>query len=293
MKIRAEELDFLPKPRPALESWVYSPAVEGVHLRFGRVARGGLRWSDRRDDFRTEVLGLVKAQMVKNALIVPTGAKGGFFPKQLPDPAVDRDAWAAAGQEAYETFIGALLDIADNLEYTDEGSTVLRPERVIAHDADDYYLVVAADKGTARFSDVANRIAASRDFWLDDAFASGGSTGYDHKAMGITSRGAWKSVERHLRELGVDPASESFRVAGIGDMSGDVFGNGMRRSEHIRLVAAFDHRDIFLDPVPDAPVGFAERERLYHLPRSRGRTTTGRSSPTAAVCTRAARSPSR
>lgn len=268
MKIRAEELDFLPKPRPALESWVYSPAVEGVHLRFGRVARGGLRWSDRRDDFRTEVLGLVKAQMVKNALIVPTGAKGGFFPKQLPDPAVDRDAWAAAGQAAYESFIGALLDIADNLEYTDEGSSVLHPDRVIAHDSDDYYLVVAADKGTARFSDVANGIAASRDFWLDDAFASGGSTGYDHKAMGITSRGAWKSVERHLRELGVDPASEGFRVAGIGDMSGDVFGNGMRRSEHIRLVAAFDHRDIFLDPVPDAATGFAERERLYHLPRS-------------------------
>lgn len=268
MKIHAEELDFLPRPRPELESWVYSPAVEGVHLRFGSVARGGLRWSDRRDDFRTEVLGLVKAQMVKNALIVPTGAKGGFFPKQLPDPAKDREAWGAAGQAAYEVFIGSLLDIADNLEYADSGATVIHPDRVVAHDGDDYYLVVAADKGTARFSDVANGIAASRDFWLDDAFASGGSSGYDHKAMGITSRGAWKSVERHLRELGLDASREDFRVVGIGDMSGDVFGNGMRRSKHIRLVAAFDHRDIFIDPVPDASVGFAERERLYHLPRS-------------------------
>ena len=267
-KIRAEELDFLPRPRPALESWVHSPAVEGVHLRFGTVARGGLRWSDRRDDFRTEVLGLVKAQMVKNALIVPTGAKGGFFPKRLPDPAVDRDAWGAAGQAAYEVFIGALLDIADNLEYRGESTEVVTPDRVVAHDGDDYYLVVAADKGTARFSDVANRLAAERGFWLDDAFASGGSTGYDHKAMGITSRGAWTSVERHLRELGIDASADDFTVVGIGDMSGDVFGNGMRRSRHIRLVAAFDHRDIFLDPTPDAAMGFEERERLYHLPRS-------------------------
>ncbi len=269
IKLRSAELDFLPKPRPALEAWVHSPRVEGVHLRFGTVARGGLRWSDRRDDFRTEVLGLVKAQMVKNALIVPTGAKGGFFPKRLPDPALDREGWAAEGQAAYETFISALLDISDNLEYSPElTETVVGPERVIAHDGDDHYLVVAADKGTARFSDVANGIALARGFWLGDAFASGGSTGYDHKKMAITSRGAWKSVERHLRELGVDAANDDFTAVGIGDMSGDVFGNGMLRSEHIRLVAAFDHRDVFIDPDPDAAVGFAERKRLFELPRS-------------------------
>lgn len=267
-KILPPQLDFVPKPKPAYEMWVYSPEVEGVHLRFGKVARGGLRWSDRRDDFRTEVLGLVKAQMVKNALIVPTGAKGGFVPKQLPDPAEDRDAWQAAGQDAYKVFINALLDITDNLEYTAEGNVVVHPERTVIHDDEDSYLVVAADKGTARFSDVANGIAEERGFWLGDAFASGGSVGYDHKAMAITSRGAWKSVERHFRELGVNTAAEEFTVVGIGDMSGDVFGNGMQRSEHIRLVAAFDHRDIFIDPNPDAATSFAERRRLFELPRS-------------------------
>ncbi|MGO1822542.1 MAG: NAD-glutamate dehydrogenase [Brevibacterium aurantiacum] len=268
LKIRANDLSFVPKPKPALEMWVYSPQVEGVHLRFGTVARGGLRWSDRRDDFRTEVLGLVKAQMVKNALIVPTGAKGGFFPKQLP-PMSDRDAWMAAGQAAYEVFIESLLEVADNLVYGADGTQeVVHPDRVVRHDGDDYYLVVAADKGTARFSDVANAIAERRDFWLGDAFASGGSVGYDHKKMAITSRGAWKSVERHFRELGVNTAADDFTVVGIGDMSGDVFGNGMLRSEHIRLVAAFDHRDIFLDPNPDAARSFVERKRLFDLPRS-------------------------
>ncbi|RBP66158.1 glutamate dehydrogenase (NAD) [Brevibacterium sanguinis] len=267
LKIRANELNFVPKPRPALEMWVYSPQVEGVHLRFGTVARGGLRWSDRRDDFRTEVLGLVKAQMVKNALIVPTGAKGGFFPKQLP-PMSDRDAWMAAGQAAYEVFIESLLEVADNLVYAEGAQEVVHPDRVVRHDGDDYYLVVAADKGTARFSDVANAIAERRGFWLGDAFASGGSVGYDHKKMAITSRGAWKSVERHFRELGVNTAKDDFTVVGIGDMSGDVFGNGMLRSEHIRLVAAFDHRDIFLDPNPDAAAGYTERQRLFDLPRS-------------------------
>jgi glutamate dehydrogenase len=268
LKIRPTELSFVPKPKPALEMWVYSPQVEGVHLRFGTVARGGLRWSDRRDDFRTEVLGLVKAQMVKNALIVPTGAKGGFFPKQLP-PMSDRDAWMAAGQAAYEVFIESMLEISDNLTYGDDDSrVVVHPDRVVRHDGDDHYLVVAADKGTARFSDVANAIAERRGFWLGDAFASGGSVGYDHKKMAITSRGAWKSVERHFRELGLDTAAEDFTVVGIGDMSGDVFGNGMLRSEHIRLVAAFDHRDIFLDPNPDAARSFIERKRLFDLPRS-------------------------
>lgn len=267
-KIHPTELDFVPKPRPALEMWVYSPEVEGVHLRFGPVARGGLRWSDRADDFRTEVLGLVKAQMVKNALIVPTGAKGGFYPKQLPDPAVDREAWATAGQHAYELFIGALLDVTDNLVPEGEGTRTVTPERTVVHDGEDSYLVVAADKGTARFSDVANGIALDRGFWLGDAFASGGSVGYDHKAMGITSRGAWKSVERHFRELGLDTAREEFTAVGIGDMSGDVFGNGMLRSDRIRLVAAFDHRDVFIDPDPDAARSYAERRRLFETPRS-------------------------
>ncbi|TGD12447.1 NAD-glutamate dehydrogenase [Brevibacterium sp. S111] len=268
LKIRPTELSFVPKPKPALEMWVYSPQVEGAHLRFGAVARGGLRWSDRRDDFRTEVLGLVKAQMVKNALIVPTGAKGGFFPKQLP-PMSDRDAWMAAGQAAYEVFIESMLEVSDDLTYgADDSSVVVHPDRVVRHDGDDYYLVVAADKGTARFSDVANAIAERRGFWLGDAFASGGSVGYDHKKMAITSRGAWKSVERHFRELGLNTAADDFTVVGIGDMSGDVFGNGMLRSEHIRLVAAFDHRDIFLDPNPDAARSFVERQRLFDLPRS-------------------------
>ena len=264
-----QEIDFAPLPRPKFEIFVYSPRVEGVHLRFGSVARGGLRWSDRRDDFRTEVLGLVKAQMVKNSVIIPTGAKGGFFPKQLPDPAVDRDAWITEGRESYKVFIGSLLDVTDNLAVGNDGSeTVVRPEGVVARDADDYYLVVAADKGTAAFSDTANAISLERGFWLGDAFASGGSVGYDHKAMGITARGAWESVKRHFAELGHDAQTEEFTAVGIGDMSGDVFGNGLLRSKATRLVAAFDHRDIFLDPNPNAAVSFDERQRLYNLPRS-------------------------
>lgn len=268
-KVAPQEIDFAPLPRPKFEIFVYSPRVEGVHLRFGSVARGGLRWSDRRDDFRTEVLGLVKAQMVKNAVIIPTGAKGGFYPKQLPDPAVDRDAWITEGRESYKVFIGSLLDVTDNLAVGTDGSeTVVRPEGVVARDADDYYLVVAADKGTAAFSDTANAISLERGFWLGDAFASGGSVGYDHKAMGITARGAWESVKRHFAELGHDAQTEEFTAVGIGDMSGDVFGNGLLRSKATRLVAAFDHRDIFLDPNPNAAVSFDERQRLYNLPRS-------------------------
>ncbi|WP_405013096.1 NAD-glutamate dehydrogenase [Kitasatospora sp. NBC_01539] len=264
MKLDPKGIPDLPAPRPAFEIWVYSPRVEGVHLRFGKVARGGLRWSDRREDFRTEILGLVKAQMVKNTVIVPVGAKGGFVAKQLPDPSVDRDAWLAEGIASYKTFISALLDITDNLK----GGEVVHPVDVVRHDEDDTYLVVAADKGTATFSDIANGVAESYGFWLGDAFASGGSAGYDHKGMGITARGAWESVKRNFRELGVDTQSEDFTVVGIGDMSGDVFGNGMLLSEHIRLVAAFDHRHIFLDPNPDAAVSYAERRRLFDLPRS-------------------------
>ncbi|MEU2602078.1 NAD-glutamate dehydrogenase [Streptomyces hirsutus] len=264
MKFDPQAMPDLPAPRPAFEIWVYSPRVEGVHLRFGKVARGGLRWSDRREDFRTEILGLVKAQMVKNTVIVPVGAKGGFVAKQLPDPSVDRDAWMAEGIAAYKTFISALLDITDNMV----AGEVVPPVDVVRHDGDDTYLVVAADKGTARFSDTANEVAQSYDFWLGDAFASGGSAGYDHKGMGITARGAWESVKRHFRELGVDTQSQEFTAVGIGDMSGDVFGNGMLRSEHIRLVAAFDHRHIFIDPNPDAAAGYAERRRLFELPRS-------------------------
>ena len=269
IKVAPQQIDFAPLPRPKFEIFVYSPRVEGVHLRFGDVARGGLRWSDRRDDFRTEVLGLVKAQMVKNAVIIPTGAKGGFYPKQLPDPAVDRDAWITEGRESYKVFIRSLLDVTDNLSVGTDGSeTVVRPEGVIARDENDYYLVVAADKGTAAFSDTANAISLERGFWLGDAFASGGSVGYDHKAMGITARGAWESVKRHFAELGHDAQTEAFTAVGIGDMSGDVFGNGLLRSKATRLVAAFDHRDIFLDPTPDAAVSFEERQRLYNLPRS-------------------------
>ncbi|MFG3196617.1 NAD-glutamate dehydrogenase [Streptomyces sp. NPDC048208] len=264
MKFDPQAIPDLPAPRPAYEIWVYSPRVEGVHLRFGKVARGGLRWSDRREDFRTEILGLVKAQMVKNTVIVPVGAKGGFVAKQLPDPSVDRDAWLTEGIESYKTFISALLDITDNMI----AGEVVPPEDVVRHDGDDTYLVVAADKGTATFSDIANEVAQSYDFWLGDAFASGGSAGYDHKGMGITARGAWESVKRHFRELDLDTQSEDFTVVGIGDMSGDVFGNGMLLSEHIRLVAAFDHRHIFIDPVPDAATGYAERRRLFELPRS-------------------------
>ncbi|MFJ1794953.1 NAD-glutamate dehydrogenase [Kitasatospora griseola] len=264
MKFDPKAIPDLPAPRPAFEIWVYSPRVEGVHLRFGKVARGGLRWSDRREDFRTEILGLVKAQMVKNTVIVPVGAKGGFVAKQLPDPAVDRDAWLAEGIASYKTFISALLDITDNLV----AGEVVHPVDVVRHDEDDTYLVVAADKGTATFSDIANGVAESYGFWLGDAFASGGSAGYDHKGMGITARGAWESVKRNFRELGVDTQSEDFTVIGIGDMSGDVFGNGMLLSEHIRLVAAFDHRHIFLDPNPEAAASHAERRRLFDLPRS-------------------------
>ncbi|MGW7548658.1 NAD-glutamate dehydrogenase [Streptomyces sp. NPDC054770] len=264
MKFDPQAIPDLPAPRPAFEIWVYSPRVEGVHLRFGKVARGGLRWSDRREDFRTEILGLVKAQMVKNTVIVPVGAKGGFVAKQLPDPGVDRDAWLAEGIASYKTFISALLDITDNMVAGD----VVPPQDVVRHDEDDTYLVVAADKGTATFSDIANEVAGSYNFWLGDAFASGGSAGYDHKGMGITARGAWESVKRHFRELGVDTQTEDFTVVGIGDMSGDVFGNGMLLSEHIRLVAAFDHRHIFIDPNPDAATGYAERRRLFDLPRS-------------------------
>ncbi|EFL32530.1 NAD-glutamate dehydrogenase [Streptomyces viridochromogenes DSM 40736] len=264
MKFDPQAIPDLPAPRPAFEIWVYSPRVEGVHLRFGKVARGGLRWSDRREDFRTEILGLVKAQMVKNTVIVPVGAKGGFVAKQLPDPSVDRDAWLAEGVASYKTFISALLDITDNMVAGD----VVPPADVVRHDGDDTYLVVAADKGTATFSDIANGVAEKYNFWLGDAFASGGSAGYDHKGMGITARGAWESVKRHFRDMGVDTQTEDFTVVGIGDMSGDVFGNGMLLSEHIRLVAAFDHRHIFIDPNPDAATSYAERRRLFELPRS-------------------------
>ncbi len=253
----------LPKPRPYREIFVYGPRVEGVHLRFGPVARGGLRWSDRREDFRTEVLGLVKAQMVKNTVIVPVGAKGGFFVKR-PPAGGDRDAVFAEGVACYRRFINGLLDITDNVV----GGKIVAPRDVVRHDDDDAYLVVAADKGTATFSDIANGIAADHGFWLGDAFASGGSVGYDHKGMGITAKGAWESVKRHFRALGVDCQNEDFTVAGIGDMSGDVFGNGMLLSKHIRLVAAFDHRHIFLDPDPDAARSWKERERMFRLPRS-------------------------
>ena len=269
IKLDPHRVPGLPEPRPRYEVWVYSPRVEGVHLRFGPVARGGLRWSDRREDFRTEILGLVKAQMVKNAVIVPTGAKGGFVAKLLPDPAVDRDAWLAEGIACYRTFISSLLDLTDNyVTDADGGQTIVAPPDVRRYDADDAYLVVAADKGTATFSDIANGIATDYGFWLGDAFASGGSVGYDHKAMGITARGAWESVKYHFREVGIDTQSQDFTVVGIGDMSGDVFGNGMLLSEHIRLVAAFDHRHIFLDPNPDAATSFAERSRMFELPRS-------------------------
>ncbi len=269
LKIAVDQIDFAPLPHPKFEIFVYSPRVEGVHLRFGSIARGGLRWSDRREDFRTEVLGLVKAQMVKNAVIIPTGAKGGFFPKQLPDPSQDREGWLEEGREAYKIFIRALLSVTDNLCLAQDASQkVSRPEGVIARDGDDYYLVVAADKGTAAFSDIANQISAEYQFWLGDAFASGGSVGYDHKAMGITARGAWESVKRHFAELGKDIYTDPFSLVGIGDMSGDVFGNGLMRSKVCKLVAAFDHRDIFLDPNPDPEVSFAERVRLYQLPRS-------------------------
>ncbi|WP_414648782.1 NAD-glutamate dehydrogenase [Collimonas sp.] len=253
----------LPTPKPMFEIWVYSPRFEGVHLRGGKVARGGLRWSDRREDFRTEVLGLVKAQMVKNAVIVPVGSKGGFVLKSAP-LAAERDAYLREGVACYQNFLRGLLDLTDNLV---DGKVVPPPD-VVRYDADDPYLVVAADKGTASFSDYANAISAEYGFWLGDAFASGGSVGYDHKKMGITARGAWEAVKRHFRETGVNTQEQDFTVVGIGDMSGDVFGNGMLLSRHIKLVAGFDHRHIFLDPNPDPAASFAERERLFALPRS-------------------------
>ena len=262
LKLDPKQLLELPRPRPTFEIFVYSPRVEGVHLRGGRVARGGLRWSDRREDFRTEILGLMKAQQVKNTIIVPTGAKGGFVCKLLPEG--DRETVQAEVVTCYRTFVSGLLDVTDNIV----GDRIVAPQRVLRRDNDDPYLVVAADKGTATFSDIANEISAEYDFWLGDAFASGGSAGYDHKKMGITARGAWESVKRHFRELGTDIQAEPVTVIGIGDMSGDVFGNGMLLSEHLKLVAAFNHRHIFLDPEPDPAISFAERKRLFELSRS-------------------------
>jgi glutamate dehydrogenase len=262
-KLDPAKVPGLPEPRPMFEIFVYSPRVEGVHLRGGKVARGGLRWSDRMEDYRTEVLGLVKAQMVKNAVIVPVGSKGGFVLKRPPPPG-DREALMKEGVACYQAYLRGLLDVTDNLV----GGKVVPPPEVVRYDADDPYLVVAADKGTATFSDIANGVAAEYKFWLGDAFASGGSAGYDHKKMAITARGAWESVKRHFRSLGRDTQSQPFTVVGVGDMSGDVFGNGMLLSVHIRLLAAFDHRHIFIDPDPDPVASFAERERLFNLPRS-------------------------
>ena len=263
-KVASGELADLPAPKPYREIFVWGVNVEGVHLRFGPVARGGLRWSDRRDDFRTEVLGLVKAQQVKNAVIVPVGSKGGFYPKQLPKGGTRAEV-QAEGIVAYKTFLSGLLDITDNLS---PDGKVIPPESVIAFDGDDPYLVVAADKGTATFSDIANGMAEAYGFWLGDAFASGGSAGYDHKVMGITARGAWEAVKRHFRELGKDIQTEPFTVVGCGDMSGDVFGNGMLLSKQTRLLAAFDHRHIFLDPEPDIAKSWTERARMFALPSS-------------------------
>jgi glutamate dehydrogenase len=270
-KFDPELISELPLPRPRFEIFVHSPRVEGVHLRFGLVARGGLRWSDRRDDFRTEILALAKAQAVKNAVIVPAGAKGGFVVKQPPPsggvaPGAHSEAVQAEGMACYTEFVSALLDLTDNLDHASR--RIVSPSRVVRRDGDDFYLVVAADKGTATFSDVANSIAIKRKYWLDDAFASGGSIGYDHKTMGITARGAWESVRRHFRELGTDTQTEDFTVIGVGDMSGDVFGNGMLLSRHIRLVAAFDHRHIFIDPTPEPESSYGERARLFALGRS-------------------------
>lgn len=263
-KLNPNAISDLPLPRPMYEIFVYSPRVEGVHLRAGKVARGGLRWSDRREDFRTEILGLMKAQQVKNSVIVPVGAKGGFYPKKLPLDG-DRDAIMQEAIYCYTTFIRGLLDITDNIG---DGGIIIPPVDVVRYDEDDPYLVVAADKGTATFSDIANAVAKEYGFWLDDAFASGGSEGYDHKKMGITARGAWESVKRHFRELGLNPMTTDFTVVGIGDMSGDVFGNGLLLSPHVRLVAAYNHQHIFIDPEPNAAESFEERKRLFHLSRS-------------------------
>ena len=264
MKFDSRNLEELPLPRPFREIFVYSPRTEGVHLRFGMVARGGLRWSDRREDFRTEILGLVKAQQVKNAVIVPVGSKGGFVVKRPPPADAGRDAFQAEGIACYKTFISGLLDLTDNLK----GNKVIPPKQVVRRDGDDPYLVVAADKGTATFSDIANGVSIEYGHWLDDAFASGGSAGYDHKKMGITARGAWESVKRHFREIGKDTQSEDFTCIGCGDMSGDVFGNGMLLSKHIKLVGAFNHLHIFVDPNPDPAASWTERNRMFNLPRS-------------------------
>ena len=263
VKLESGKIALAPKPRPEFEIFVYSPRVEGVHLRGGKVARGGLRWSDRLEDYRTEVLGLVKAQQVKNAVIVPTGAKGGFVAKQA-SMAAGREAWLQEGIASYMLYIQALLDITDNII----DGEIVPPVDVVRRDGDDPYLVVAADKGTATFSDIANEISHANNFWLGDAFASGGGNGYDHKAMGITARGAWVAVQRHFREIGVDIQQQDFTVVGVGDMGGDVFGNGMLLSEHIQLVSAFNHLHIFVDPNPDAASTFVERQRLFDTPRS-------------------------
>jgi glutamate dehydrogenase len=266
VKLASSEIDLLPRPRPLFEIYVYSPRIEGVHMRAGRVARGGIRWSDRKEDFRTEILGLMKAQTVKNAVIVPVGSKGGFVVKRPPDL---RDQLATEAVECYRILIRGLLDLTDNIAAEGaDGRRIVPPPRVVRYDGDDPYLVVAADKGTATFSDYANAIAEEYGFWLGDAFASGGSVGYDHKAMGITARGAWELVKRHFRELGQDLETSDLAVVGVGDMSGDVFGNGMLMSRHLRLLAAFDHRHVFVDPNPDPARSFTERERLFHLPRS-------------------------
>ena len=262
-KLNPREVPGVPEPKPLFEIWVCSPRVEALHLRMGKVARGGLRWSDRREDFRTEILGLVKAQQVKNTVIVPVGSKGGFVPKNLP-PVTDRDAWMAEGIACYKILLSGMLDVTDNIIK----GAVVPPANVVRHDVDDPYLVVAADKGTATFSDIANGVSADYGFWLGDAFASGGSVGYDHKKMGITARGAWEAVKRHFRTIDVNTQTTPFTVAGIGDMSGDVFGNGMLLSEQIKLVVAFDHRHIFIDPTPNIAGSFAERQRLFNLPRS-------------------------
>jgi glutamate dehydrogenase len=264
VKLNSQTVEELPLPRPHVEIFVYSPRVEAVHLRGGKVARGGIRWSDRREDFRTEILGLMKAQMAKNAVIVPVGAKGGFFVKHPPPAEAGREAIQAEAIACYTTLMRGLLDITDNLG----PDGVIAPKDVVRHDDDDPYLVVAADKGTATFSDIANSVSLDYKFWLGDAFASGGSAGYDHKEMGITARGAWEAVKRHFRELGRDIQTADFTVVGVGDMSGDVFGNGMLQSRHTKMLAAFDHRHIFIDPAPDPQASFAERERLFHLARS-------------------------
>ncbi|HEX3860071.1 MAG TPA: NAD-glutamate dehydrogenase [Stellaceae bacterium] len=276
VKLASHDIDLLPLPRPLYEIYVYSPRTEGVHMRAGKVARGGIRWSDRKEDFRTEILGLMKAQTVKNAVIVPVGSKGGFVLKQPPIPGSPayRETFAAEGIECYKILIRGLLDVTDNIATPENGESgegahaIIPPPSVIRYDADDPYLVVAADKGTATFSDTANEISQVYGFWLGDAFASGGSAGYDHKEMGITSRGAWELVKRHFRELGRDIQTSDFTVVGVGDMSGDVFGNGMLRSRHTRLLAAFNHLHIFVDPTPDAAHAYIERERLFHRPRS-------------------------